>query len=395
MGNPATLGNRCDHPDPALGININTSHGDTGFDGGALFDLTVPYLRLVVSRVRLRATMLFLILLLGGFTVGIHGYARHRIQNLVVFGDSYTDEGRLGYFLGTGGVAPPPGTIIPTSNATAGGGYSWPYYASKQLGAATYNYAVAGATCSNEIVYRYLDQIHGPYPSVIDYEIPAFQADLKFTSTNPQTPLLRHRTPENTVYSLWIGTNDLGNGGFLFDLQVSGKTISDYVDCIWSVFDGIYSTGGRQFALFSQAPLELSPLYAAIQNGGAGNGGYWDNKTAYDTVAYEEKIREYTTLVNTIYDYGAPFQLLVRKRWPGASFIVFNTHQIILDIHNNPDKYLTAPANVTGTYHTCPASGSCFNSEHPLSSFLWYDDLHPSARAGKLTSTFRDDVILT
>lgn len=141
MGNPATLGNRCDHPDPALGININTSHGDTGFDGGALFDLTVPYLRLVVSRVRLRATMLFLILLLGGFTVGIHGYARHRIQNLVVFGDSYTDEGRLGYFLGTGGVAPPPGTIIPTSNATAGGGYSWPYYASKQLGAATYNYA--------------------------------------------------------------------------------------------------------------------------------------------------------------------------------------------------------------------------------------------------------------
>lgn len=85
--------------------------------------------------------MLFHALLLGGFAVGINGYARPRIENLVVFGDSYTDEGRLGYLIGTGGIAPPPGTVIPTSNATAGGGYSWPHYASQKLGATTYNYA--------------------------------------------------------------------------------------------------------------------------------------------------------------------------------------------------------------------------------------------------------------
>lgn len=137
------------------------------------------------------------------------------------------------------------------------------------------------------------------------------------------------------------------------------------------MFDGIYSTGGRRFALFTQAPLELSPLYAAIENGGVGDVGYWTNKTAYDTVAYEEKIRETTTVVNTIYDYGVPFQLLIKKRWPGASFIIFDTHQILLDIHNQPEQYLSAPANVTGTYYTCPISSSCFNSEHPLSSFLW------------------------
>lgn len=138
------------------------------------------------------------------------------------------------------------------------------------------------------------------------------------------------------------------------------------------MFDGIYSTGGRRFALFTQAPLELSPLYAAIEHGGAGDGIYWTNKTVYDTVVYEEKIRESTTTVNTVYDYGVPFNLLVQKRWPGASFIIFNTHQILLDIHNNPDQYLSAPANVTGTYYTCPASGTdCSTSEYPLSSFLW------------------------
>ncbi|KAI8946093.1 carbohydrate esterase family 16 protein [Xylaria longipes] len=321
--------------------------------------------------------MLFQALLLGSFAAArINAYPSSGVQNLIVFGDSYTDEGRLQYFLSSGGAVPPPGTVIPTSNATAGGGNSWPYYASQKLGATTYNYAVAGATCSNEIVYRYLESINGPYPSVVDYEVPAFKADVEYASTNPNTTFLRNRTPENTVYTLWIGTNDLGNGGFLLDQQVPEKTISDYIECLWSSFDGIYSTGGRRFALFTQAPLQLTPVYAAIENGGSGDVNYWQNKTAYNTTEYAGKILEYTTTVNTVYDYGVPFQLLIQKRWPGASFIVFDTHQIILDIYNAPEKYLEAPANVTGYY----ASGS----QNPLSSFLWYDALHPSARADEI-----------
>ncbi|KAI1177810.1 carbohydrate esterase family 16 protein [Nemania sp. FL0916] len=326
-------------------------------------------------------------LLLGAFAVRIGAYVHSGVDNLVVFGDSYTDEGRLAYFISTGGVAPPPGTVIPTSNASAGGGYSWPYYASKKLGATSYNYAVAGATCSNEIVNRYLDSLKGPFPSVFDYEVPAFKADLKFAAQNPKSGLYRRRTPGNTVYALWIGTNDLGNGGFLLDQQIAGKTIADYIDCLWSVFDGIYSTGGRRFAIFTQAPLELSPLYKSIEHGGAGNVNYWTNKTAYNTTEYEGKIQEYTTTVNTIYDYGVPFQLLVKRRWPGASFTILNTHQIITDIYNAPAKYLTAPANVTGIYYTCPdplTGNGCTDSQYPLSSFLWYDTLHPSARADEI-----------
>lgn len=232
---------------------------------------------------------------------------------------------------------------------------------------------VSGAVCSNKIIYRYFDAINGPFPSVIDYEVPAFKADLKYAS-KLNTPFLRNVTPQNSVYTLWVGTNDLGEGGFLRERQMKGKTIADYIDCVWSMFDEIYSTGGRRFVLFTQAPLEISPLYAAIQNGGAGdNNGFWTNKTAYDTLEYESKIREYTTAVNTIYDYGVPFQLLVKKRWPGASFIIFDTHQIIQDIHDKPEKYLEAPANVNG-YYTCPdlnAEDGCAVSQNPLSSFLW------------------------
>ncbi|KAI0441114.1 carbohydrate esterase family 16 protein [Xylaria telfairii] len=331
--------------------------------------------------------MLFQSLFLGSLAAAISAYSSSGVQNLIVFGDSYTDEGRLLYFVNTGGTAPPPGTVIPTSNFTFSGGYTWPHYASRKLGATTYNYAVSGAACSTKIVYEYLDLIQGPLPSVIEYQVPAFKADVKYACTNHTTTFLRNRTPENSVYALWIGTNDLGAGGFLDDRQVPGKTISDYMECIWSVFDGIYSTGGRRFVLFTQAPLQVSPLYTAIEHGGTGNVNYWPNKTAYNTLEYEEKILEYTTIVNTIYGYGVPFQLLVQKRWPGASFVIFNAHRVLLDIHNAPEKYLEAPANVTGFYHTCPnpfSMDGCVDSKNPLSSFLWYDSLHPAARAEEI-----------
>ena len=36
-----------------------------------------------------------------------------RFSSLVTFGDSYTDENRLNYFIGSKGAAPPPGTFLP------------------------------------------------------------------------------------------------------------------------------------------------------------------------------------------------------------------------------------------------------------------------------------------
>lgn len=36
-----------------------------------------------------------------------------RFSSLVTFGDSYTDENRLNYFIQHNGSAPPPGTLLP------------------------------------------------------------------------------------------------------------------------------------------------------------------------------------------------------------------------------------------------------------------------------------------
>ncbi len=87
-------------------------------------------------------------------------------KSFVAFGDSYTDESRLGYFASHNGSAPPAGTLLPESNSTAGGGYTWPRYVVRYTGDTVdgewepsmtlYNYAVSGAVCSNYITPRYV-----------------------------------------------------------------------------------------------------------------------------------------------------------------------------------------------------------------------------------------------
>lgn len=87
-------------------------------------------------------------------------------HSLLTFGDSYTDESRLGYFIQNNGSAPPAGVLLPESNSTAGGGRTWPRYVVQYTGSTKngewdpsmtlYNYAVSGAVCSNKITPRYV-----------------------------------------------------------------------------------------------------------------------------------------------------------------------------------------------------------------------------------------------
>ena len=72
-------------------------------------------------------------------TAGIPGL--EHVENLFVFGDSYSDQGRLAWFLAHGGDPPPAGTFIPPTSPTASGGHSWPYFVSESLNATAFNYA--------------------------------------------------------------------------------------------------------------------------------------------------------------------------------------------------------------------------------------------------------------
>jgi hypothetical protein len=133
--------------------------------------------------------------------------------------------------------------------------------------------------CSSTQIGRYLASIDAVFPGVIEYEVPAFIADASYVNASTGTnTLYTDRYDNNTVYSMWIGTNDLGVGALLQDTQLAGTNITTFTDCVFEAFDGLYSAGARYFILMNTAPLQLSPLYGVPSAGGIGNNHYWPNK---------------------------------------------------------------------------------------------------------------------
>ncbi|OAA55042.1 carbohydrate esterase family 16 protein [Niveomyces insectorum RCEF 264] len=312
-------------------------------------------------------------------------------DNLVAFGDSYSDDGRLAYYISNNGSAPPAGAYQTVTNVTASGGLTWGQYVQQRVpGLGFFDYAVSGATCSNRIVARELPPIHGPFPAVLDDEIPSFQADVAGAHT-----LYANRTADNTVYALWIGTNDLSFSGFLSDSQALGTNITTFVECTWAVLDALYAAGARRFVLFNQAPLHLAPMYRPQAAGGAGDNQYWANKTQYNETAYAYKMLEYTTSVNTIVAYGAPFQLLVRRRWLGAAVALFDVHRLLTDVYADPAAYLAAPANATGYFHHCDPTNTtqCTDAPGSIDSYMFFDELHPSTKTDSVIAEAFLDVV--
>lgn len=343
----------------------------------------------------------------GGFAAslprGQSVWQASNFNSLVTFGDSYTDENRLNYFASHNGSAPPAGTYLPESFVTASGGKSWPRYVIEYAGSNSvttwdpkmtlYNYAVSGAVASNEITPRTFPQINANFPSVLEYELPAFLADLPTkrngTTTAYFTPSL---SATDAAYALWIGTNDLGVDAFLTNSQVPGTSLSTYMSCIYTVLDGLYSAGARVFILMNPAPLELAPLYANSTLHGVNSSDYWPGKNATNITYHAEVMREYVTTLKDLYAYRTLYEALVAKRYPGASFAAFDVNALMRDIYARPEAYLngTQPVNVQGFEKHCSlnADGTqdCeleFNGTSP-DSFMWYDELHPSTQTDRV-----------
>ncbi|KAF2104060.1 GDSL lipase/acylhydrolase family protein [Rhizodiscina lignyota] len=299
------------------------------------------------------------------------------MKSLVTFGDSYTDIERLSYLINHNGSLPPIGWVQPQTSPASDGGRSWPEYVSQYTGCNLYDYAVAGAVCSNNITPKYFDAIHRNMPTVLEYEVPTYLTESKLITNG--TEFLDIPASE-TVYSIWIGTNDLGEYALLTDSQVPGTNMVDFVDCVYNSLDGVYNNGGRYFVIMNIGPLQLSPEFGFPWNGAVGENHYWPDKPSNITqIAF--RMWESVVMVNDDFKYRTPFEVLISKRYAGANFAVMDTYGLISDMWHNPSAYLngTAPLNVTGFETYCPANQTC--TIQNADSYLWYDEVHPSEQA--------------
>ncbi|KAL7266323.1 hypothetical protein RUND412_011132 [Rhizina undulata] len=302
-----------------------------------------------------------------------------RIKTLVAFGDSYTDEGRLNYMIAHKGEAPPLNWIPPESaiNSTASGGKTWPRFVTQSTGIELHNYAVSGAVCSNDLTPRYLPYINNTFPAINDYEIPTFTSEL--TSPNHK-PLF---DPETTLFSIWIGTNDLGADLIISGLPTVGEV--NYTDCVFSTIEKLYSLGARNFVLQNLAPLQYAPLYASVADGGSeGPDRYWPDREGNATLI-SWRMRDLVESSNMIFRWRAEGAV---KGLSGASIAVFDSYSLMLDIYHSPENYLNGslPLNVTGYNIHCNANSSeCFTYRpDDRDSFFWYDELHPSEQVNRV-----------
>ncbi|KAE8153549.1 glycoside hydrolase [Aspergillus avenaceus] len=278
------------------------------------------------------------------------------------------------YFIAHNGTAPPVGWVQPVANNSSSGGYTWGHYVAQETHVNRYNYAVSGAACSNTITPRVF-AFGQLYPSVLEYEIPAFVADSMYTADdgNPFLDIAE----DSTIYTMWIGTNDLGNNALLTDSQAPGKTIPDYLDCVYTALDRIYESGGRYFVLMNLAPLQLSPQYGMPGKGGVKTPQLWKDKPD-NTTAVSYKMWETVVTVNEVYKYRTPAELLIEERYPGAEIAVMDMYELLSDIYNDAEEWFGPGANETGYIKHCDNSGkNCIQLPNG-DKFMWFDQLHPS-----------------
>ena len=177
----------------------------------------------------------------------------------------------------------------------------WPVFASEDGNFDLFPFAKSGATCSNNLTSR-------PAPSVFESQLPTYFTE----KANGSLAALK---PEDTIYTLWIGTNDVGDGALLTGHGAPGVTVVDTVTCAVNWVQTLYNSGARNFIFqnvshtrthvngrrsprcsysLQMVPLEMTPLYSANSYPNK----YWTAQR--NTTEWSVFMKELTTAGNAI-----------------------------------------------------------------------------------------------
>ncbi|KAG8822082.1 hypothetical protein FRC19_006729 [Serendipita sp. 401] len=238
------------------------------------------------------------------------------VSSVVSFGDSYSDP-NFSQWLTPGG-----------------GGYRiWPQYLGDYLRIPVHTYGMAGATCSQVFT-------RPTWPDVVHTQLDLFDGQKR-------NGTLGTLDPATTVYTLWIGTNDVGTGCLLTGDQVNDSTLVDVTACAVGVMRLLYDRGARNFLFQNMAPLQKSPMYKKD----AYPGRYWSipNNTTQVSLFMESEVKTGNAMGKMMLQDLAP-------SLKGAHLGIFDSYGLIDDIITYPARYLngTAPFNITSSANACP-----------------------------------------
>jgi phospholipase/lecithinase/hemolysin len=182
----------------------------------------------------------------------------------------------------------------------------------------------------------------------------------------------------------------------LTDSQIKGKTVADYIDCVYEQMSRLYENGARYFVLMNLAPLNLLPQYALPEDGGLPATQFFPEKLGKNSTEINGRIHETVAALNQVYKYRTPYEVDVQETWDDIKIASFDVNSLMTDIYHNPSKYLngTAPLNVQGVVHLCNLQGANCTTATSPDSYEWYDPLHPSEQTSRIVAREFTSVIV-
>ncbi|KAF8915393.1 hypothetical protein CPB85DRAFT_1432997 [Mucidula mucida] len=249
------------------------------------------------------------------------------------FGDSYTQTG----FNLTTGTLPTVGNPLgnpPYPGFTATGGENWVDYVTTTYNKSlvlTYNMAYGGATIDSDLVTPYEPTVLSLTDQINDF--------LESTSTIPAWK------SDDTLFSVWIGVNDIGNSYYL---SGDRDAFSDVLlDAYFALIENLcVYFGARNFLFANVPPIDRSPLMLA-QSASA---------QASENTVIQDFNAKLTTRANNLESTHA-----------GVNTFIWDSHAIFTRILDSPTTYGFKDATSFGTG----------------SDIFWGNNYHPSSYAHK------------
>ncbi len=264
-------------------------------------------------------------------------------NKIVAFGDSLSDTQNM--YNGSRWLVPV------KKNYFAGrfsNGKNWLDYLSESLHLPVYNWAVGGAGGGSEY----------------DGLIKGIRAQVKSWVEYMDKDLAVNYRPENTLFTLLIGGNDLIN---------YGRTPESIINKEREAIDIIIANGGKNILLLNLPDLSLAPILDF----------HSDSKR---TKIAEQVLQYNAALANLVNDYQIShrdvtlsifdsFSLLNKVLEQKERFKITNTVESCLEIEKSGNSSFL-------TYHK--PRPTCVAAENEADSYLFWDLLHPTSRIHKI-----------
>ncbi|KAL7621997.1 hypothetical protein AAE478_007498 [Parahypoxylon ruwenzoriense] len=229
-------------------------------------------------------------------------------------------------------------------------------YNASQLQA--YNLAYGGATVDSDLVRPYMPTILSVKQQVQEEFVPGYTGD------SPSAPSAPEWTSADSVFSFWIGINDVGNS-YGSGADSSGLLYTQIFDVYSGLVDQLYQAGARNFVFINVPPVDRSPLTvgqgqnsvdmekAAIAD--------WNGRVADTAAALKNN---HTDEVNVwIYDSNKSFGEVIDNP---------NTYEQTAELKNTTD-FCSAYQNGTPEENTLISSCGVAVNE-----YFWLNNLHPT-----------------